>query len=87
MGFFKFRFVSGVGSTTDVHVFALACQCGITFRGGVTTPGGVQGMTECGTQCSAPVDEVVISQKLDLMIMEVFSNLNDCDSVVIPLAT
>ncbi|NXP36953.1 RL6 protein, partial [Leiothrix lutea] len=38
--------------------------------------GGVQGTAECGTQCSALVDSVVISQKLDLMMLEIFSNLN-----------
>lgn len=34
-------------------------------------------VTGCGTQCSGSVDRVVIRQRLDSMILEVFSNLND----------
>lgn len=33
-------------------------------------------MTECGTQCYSLVDKVVISHRLELMILEVFSSLN-----------
>lgn len=33
--------------------------------------------TGCGTQCSGLVDEVVISQRLDLMILMIFCNLNN----------
>lgn len=44
--------------------------------GGVTMPEGVQGMTGCGTQWHGPVDKMVINQKLDLKIPEVFSNLS-----------
>lgn len=48
--------------------------------GGVTIPAGVQEITGRGTKCHGLVDKVVgqvIRQRLDMMIMEVFSNLND----------
>lgn len=32
-------------------------------------------MTVCGTSCRGPVDREVISQRLDVMISEVFSSL------------
>lgn len=34
-------------------------------------------MTGCGTQGSGLVDKVVLGQRFDSMILEVFSNLND----------
>lgn len=34
-------------------------------------------MTGCGTQCHGLLDKVVISQRLDSLILEVFSNRND----------
>lgn len=39
-------------------------------------PGGVQEMTGHGTRCSGLVNVVVLGQRLDLMVMEVFSILN-----------
>lgn len=48
--------------------------------GGVALPGDVQEMTGCDTECCGLVDEVVVSQRLNLVILE-SSNLNDlvCD--------
>lgn len=45
--------------------------------GGIPIPGGVRGMTECGTQCSGVRDRVGIGDRLDSMTPEVFSNLSD----------
>lgn len=45
--------------------------------GGVTIPGSAQGMTGCCTQCSGLIEEVEINQRLDSVILEVLSNLND----------
>lgn len=42
-------------------------------RCGVSVPGGVQEIT----QCHGLVDKVVFGQRLDLMVLEVFSNLTD----------
>lgn len=39
--------------------------------------GAVQETTGCDTQCRGLIDKMVISQRLDSMILEVFSNLND----------
>lgn len=44
--------------------------------GGVSVPGGVQGVTGYGTQYSSLGDTVGISHRLDF-ISEVFSNLSD----------
>lgn len=44
--------------------------------GGVSVPGGVQGVTGYGTQYSGLGDMVGISHRLDF-ISEVFSNLSD----------
>lgn len=41
----------------------------------VTIPGGIQELD--GTQCLVHIDKVVISHRLDLMMLEAFSNLND----------
>lgn len=38
----------------------------------------VQGMTGCGPQCSMLVERVMISQSLDLMVLEVFFKLILC---------
>lgn len=43
----------------------------------VTIPGGVQETSGHDTWCYGRVDRVVIGQRLDSMILEVFSNLND----------
>ena len=45
--------------------------------GGVTIPGGVQKTCRCGTSGHGLAGVVVIGWQLDLMILEVFSNLND----------
>jgi len=45
--------------------------------GGVTTPGGIQKKCRCGTSGHCLASMVVLGQRLDLMILEVFSNLND----------
>lgn len=45
--------------------------------GGVTIPAGVQERSGHGTQCQGPLDKLVFGQRLDSMISEVFSNLND----------
>lgn len=45
--------------------------------GGVSGPGDVQGMTGHGTQGSGLGDKVGVGHRLDLMALEVFSNLND----------
>lgn len=42
---------------------------------------GVPGMTGCGTRCSGLVHRVWISPRFDLMISEVYSNLNDSGSL------
>lgn len=42
---------------------------------GVTIPGGVQGTTGCGTECSRQGDKVGIGHRLDSMISDIFSNL------------
>jgi len=44
---------------------------------GVTIPGGVQKMCRCGTSGHGLAAMVVTGWQLDLMILEVFSNLND----------
>lgn len=44
--------------------------------GGITIPGGVQERPGQGTQWSGLADKVVICQRLDLLILEVFYNLN-----------
>jgi len=43
--------------------------------GGVPIPGGVQKMCRCGTLGYGLVGMVVLGGRLDLMILEVFSNL------------
>ena len=43
--------------------------------GGVPIPGGVQKMPRCGTSGCALVGMVVLGWRLDLMVLEVFSNL------------
>lgn len=45
--------------------------------GGSTIPGGVEGTSERGAQCSALVDKAVIGQRLDPGILEIFYNIND----------
>ena len=45
--------------------------------GGVPIPGGVQKTCRCGTLEYGLVSMVVLGGWLDLMILEVFSNLND----------
>lgn len=40
-------------------------------------PGIVQETVGHGTQCSGLIDKVVFSPRLDMMILEVFANLND----------
>jgi len=45
--------------------------------GGVPTPGGVQKPRRCGTSGRGLADVVVLVWQLDLMTLEVFSNLND----------
>lgn len=45
--------------------------------GGVTIRGSVQEKTGCGTACHGLADQVVIGQWLDLLTLDVFSNLND----------
>jgi len=44
---------------------------------GVTVPGGVQKMSSCGTLGHGLAGMVVLDGRLDLMISEIFSNLND----------
>ena len=44
---------------------------------GVPTPGGVQKTCRCGTSGHGLAGMVVLGLQLDLMILEVFSNLND----------
>jgi len=48
---------------------------------GVTITGGVQKLCRCGSEGHSIVGMVVMGWQLDLMILEVFSNLND--SVII----
>jgi len=45
--------------------------------GGVPIPGGVQKLCGCGTWGHGLVGMVVFGWWLDLMILEVFSSLND----------
>lgn len=45
--------------------------------GGITVPEGAHETTGRGTWCYGLVDKVVIGQRLDLVILEIFSNLND----------
>jgi len=45
--------------------------------GGVIIPGGVQKTCRCGTSGHGLAGMVVLGGQLDLMILEVFSNLND----------
>lgn len=45
--------------------------------GGVLIPRGVQGITGCGIQCSRLGDKVGIGHRLDSVILEVFSKLNE----------
>lgn len=45
--------------------------------GEVTIPGIVQETNGRGTQCTGLIDKVVFSPRLDIMILEVFVNLND----------
>ena len=45
--------------------------------GGVTIPGGVQKACRCGTSGYGLVSMVVLGGWLDLMILEIFSNLNN----------
>jgi len=45
--------------------------------GGVTIPGGVQKMCRYGTSGHGLAGMVLLGGWLDLMILEVFSNLND----------
>ena len=45
--------------------------------GGLTMPGGVQKMRRRGTSGRGLVGMVVLGWQLDLMILEVFSKLND----------
>lgn len=47
-------------------------------EGGVTIPAGVQKTISCNPWFCCLVDVVVISERLDLMILEVFCSLNDC---------
>lgn len=44
--------------------------------GGVNIPGGVQEEVGSGTECYSLFNEVVSSQSLGLMALEVFSKLN-----------
>jgi len=44
--------------------------------GGVTIPGGVQKLCTSGTSGHGLADMVVLGWRLDLVILEVFSNLN-----------
>lgn len=44
---------------------------------GISIPEGAQEMTECGPQCRGLVGKVVVGQRLDSMVPEIFSNLND----------
>ena len=50
-----------------------AVQC----SGGVPISGGVQKMRRCGTSAHGLVGLVVLGWRLDVMILEVFSNFND----------
>lgn len=45
--------------------------------GGVTIPGRIQETIGCGTWCCVLVDKVVFNQRLDSIILEVFSSTND----------
>ena len=45
--------------------------------GGVPSLGGVQKTSGCGTSGDGLAGMVVVGWRLDLMILEVFSNLND----------
>lgn len=55
-------------------------------QGGDEVPisGGVQGMTEGGTQCSVLGDKVGIGRKLDSMFFEIFFKLNDSLILCLP---
>lgn len=44
--------------------------------GEVTIPGTVQETNGRGTQCTGLIDKLVFSPRLDMMILEVFANLN-----------
>lgn len=48
----------------------------VQVGGGATVPGGVQGTTGHGTQCSGAIDKEGISHRLDSMVLEALSNLN-----------
>lgn len=52
-------------------------KLGAQGGGGVTILEDVQGTTGHGTQCSGLVDKMVIGQRLEPMILEVFFNPND----------
>ena len=45
--------------------------------GGITIPGAVQKMCRCGTSGHGLAGMVVLGWWLDLMILEVFDNLNE----------
>ena len=47
------------------------------WGGGVTIPGGVQKTCRCGTSGYGLVGMVVLGWQLDLVTLEIFSNLND----------
>jgi len=53
--------------------------------GGITIPGGVQKMCRSGSSGHGWAGMVVLGWRLDLMILEVFSNLND--SMILQLHT
>jgi len=44
--------------------------------GGITIPGGVKKTCRCGTSGHGSAGMVVLGWRLEMMILEVFSNLN-----------
>lgn len=61
----------------DSATFSLVYRVVNRWNGGVTIPGGVNGKTVPCTQCHCMIYKVAVSQRLVLIISEVFYNLND----------
>lgn len=80
--------------TETIHIMkglsSIAVGCSGSAK--VSVPESVQETADHGTQCYDFIDQVVFGQRLHLMTLEVFSNLNDSmilstDSAIQFLAT
>lgn len=61
----------------DSTIFSLVYSVVKHWNGGFTIPGRVEGKTAHCTQCHHMVYKVVVSQRLNLIISEVYYNLSD----------